>query len=222
MSWLALQNEILESEVGKPTLRIRPSLTDREKNGGVEPCTESYNSERDDDVYHVTTARNGRQRTRNPGEGRTGNPSLPNHSFRTEATGVVGLIQQSTLNGSRTNSRKTASANFPLSRKRRGARLTDSPSMGLDASIDQISCRKKVWLSGSSPNYRASDLSGMKSRPKSPLPGPRSQSLLGDTPSISAEARHHIEHEVLWKYRRLLNYRIVNGTPFVLVPWIRT
>ena len=62
-NWVALQNEMLESEVGGPALRIRPSPTDREENDGVEPCTESDNSERGDDVHHATTARNDRQRS---------------------------------------------------------------------------------------------------------------------------------------------------------------
>jgi hypothetical protein len=213
---------MLESEVGIPTLRIRPLPTEREENGRVGPCTENDNRERDDDVFHITTARNDRQRIRNLGEGRIGKPSLPNHSFRTEATREVGLIQQSTLNDSRRNSHETARATFPLSRKRRGGKLPESPSMGLEASIDQISCRKKAWLSASSSNRRASDLTGMESRLDSPFPGLWSQSLRGDIPSSSAEARDDVEEEVVWEHRRLLDYRIVNGNPFVLVPWMPT
>lgn len=51
---------MLESEVSEPALRIRPSPADREENDGVEPCTESDSSERDDNVYFATKARNDR------------------------------------------------------------------------------------------------------------------------------------------------------------------
>ena len=155
---------MLESEVGGPALRIRPSPTDREENDGVEPCTESDNSERGDDGHHATTARNDRQRSGYiQVEGRTGSVSLSNHSHRTDAARVVGGIQQSTLNDSRRNTQQTASPTFPLSRKRRGVALPESPSRGLDVSDDQTSCRKKVSLSRSSQSRRATQ----KGRPLS-------------------------------------------------------
>jgi len=34
--------------------------------------------------------------------------------------------------------------------------------------------------------------------------------------------RHNVEEEVVWEYERLLDYRIINGKPVVLVPWIPT
>jgi len=40
-----------------------------------------------------------------------------------------------------------------------------------------------------------------------------------EIPSRSAEARHDVEEEVVWEYRRLLDYRIVDGKPLVLVAW---
>lgn len=143
-----------------------------------------------------------------------------------DATRVVGIIQPSSLNDSRRNSRQTASPSLPLSRKRRGVALPKSPSMGLDVSIDQVSFRKKVSLSRSSQNHRATQkgraMTGTKSRLKFPLPELRSRSLSCEIPASLSEARHDIEEEVVWEYRRLRDYRIVNGKPLVLVPWIPT
>lgn len=227
-NWVALQTDMLESEAGVPALRIRPSPTDREENDGVEPCTESDNSERDDDVHRATTARKDRQ----PSGciqvgGRTGKVSLSNHGPRTaDAARVVGGIQQSTLNDSRRNTHQTASPTFPLSRKRHGVALPESLSRGLDVSDDQTSCRKKASLSRSSQNRRATQkgrpLASMGSRPEFPLPELVSCSVSREIPSSPDEGQHDVEEGVVWEYGRLLDYRIVNGKPSVLVHWVPT
>ncbi|KAK5041872.1 hypothetical protein LTR84_002646 [Exophiala bonariae] len=225
-NWVAIQNEMLESQIGNSALRVRPSPTDREVEDDVGPCVESDNREGDDDMYHATTAQYHRQRSRNEMEDSTHKASLPNRYCWTGATRVVGIVQQSSLNDSRRNSPKTASPTFPSSRKRRGAALHESPSRGLDVSIDQIPCRKKVSLSRSTQNHRATQkgriLTGMKSRPDLPLPGARPRSLSCETPPSPSEARQDVEEEVVWEYGRLLDYNIVNGKPLVLVPWIPT
>jgi hypothetical protein len=41
-------------------------------------------------------------------------------------------------------------------------------------------------------------------------------------PAIPSEVRHDVEGEAVWEYGRLLDYKIVNGKPLVLVPWIPT
>jgi len=43
-----------------------------------------------------------------------------------------------------------------------------------------------------------------------------------EIPSSLDEGQHDVEEGVVWEYRSLLDYRIVNGKPLVLVPWIPT
>lgn len=113
---------MLESEVGKPTSRIRPSPPDREKTDDVEPGIEGDDSERGEDVHHVTTARGDCQLTENPR--------------------MIGRIQPYALVSTRKNAQEIASSAFPLSRKRRRVRRPKSPSQGPSARDDQASCLK--------------------------------------------------------------------------------
>jgi hypothetical protein len=225
--WAVLQNEMLESEVGGPVLGIRPSTTDRKENDDLAPCTESDNSERGDNVHHDTTARNDRQRSSYiQVEGRTDSVFISSHSHRTDAAKVVGGVQQSTSNCSCRDCQQTASPTSPLARKRRGAALPESPSRELDVSDDQASCRKRVSLSRPSQNRRATKkgrpLTAIRYRAEHPLPRLVSRSVSCEIPPSPGEGRHGVEEGVVWEYRRLLGYRIVNGKPFVLVPWIPT
>jgi hypothetical protein len=221
---VALQKEMLESEVGGPALRIRPSPTDREENNAVELCTESGNSERGDDAHHATTARNDRQLSGYiQVEGGAASVSLSNNSYRTDTARVIRGIQPSTLKDSRRNTQQTASPRFSFSRKRCGVALPELPSMGPDVSDEQISCRKKVSLSPPSQNRHAAQ----KRRPQGsplefPLPGLRSRSVSCEISSRSDEGQHDVREGVVWEYRHLLDYRIVNGKPLVLVPWTPT
>jgi hypothetical protein len=139
---------------------------------------------------------------------------------------VVGGIQPSTLNDSRGNTQQTASPTFPLSRKRHGVALADSPSRGLDVSDDQTSCRRKVSRSRSFQRRHATQngwpLAGTGSRSGFRLSGHESRSLSCGIPASLDEGQHDAEEGVVWEYRRLLDYRIVNREPLVLVPWIPT
>jgi hypothetical protein len=157
--WVALHNEMLESQVGKSSLRIGPSPTDREGDDGVGPCAESDNREGDDSMYHATTVQYHRQRSRNQMEDPTHKASLADRCSRTGATRVVGIVQQCSLNDSRRRSHKTASPTFPSSRKRPGVALHESPSRERDVnvSINQIPYRKKFSLSRSFQNHRTTE-----------------------------------------------------------------
>jgi hypothetical protein len=226
-NWVALQIEMLESEVSGPALRIQPSPTAREENGSVEPCIEDDNSERGDDVHRVTMARIDRQRSGHiQVEGRTDSVPLSDNSHTTDAARVVGGIQSSTLTNSRRNTQQTASPTFPLSRKRHGVALPESPSRGLDVSDDQSFCRKKVSRSRSfqSPcgTQNGRPLAAIGSHSEFLLPEHESRSVSFGIPASLDEGQRDAEEGVVWEYRRLLDYRIVNGKPLVLVPWIPT
>jgi hypothetical protein len=62
----------------------------------------------------------------------------------------------------------------------------------------------------------------MRSQPEFPLSRLVSWSVSCEIPSSPGEGQHDVEEGVVWEYRRLLDYRIVNGKLLVLVPWIPT
>lgn len=219
-NWMALHNEVLESGVGAPGMRIRSSI----KNNDVEPCTESDNSERGEDLHHATRARNNRQCIGSVQlDGRNGSAMLSNRSHRTDTAKMVIGIQQYTLNGTRRNAQQTASPIFPLSRNRRGVALPDIPLRGSDVNDDQVSCLEKVSPSWPYHNRRATQKRRPQRSPQNFPPSEvQSRSMSCDIPLSSDEGQHNVEKEVVWEYRQLLDYRSVNGKSLVLVPWLPT
>lgn len=199
---MALRNEMLESNVGAPGLRIRPSKFGREENDDVEPPTESDNGDRGEVVHHATTTRD--------------------YCQRTEIPRMIDGTHQYALNGTRGDAREIASPAFPLSRKRRGVARPESPSQGSSACDDQASCLKKVSDSRPCHNRRVTQ----ERRPQKPLSVSqrskvRTRSLSHNLPLGPDKWQHNVE-EVVWEYGHLLHYRIVNGNPQVLVPWVPT
>jgi hypothetical protein len=141
----------------------------------------------------------------------------------TDAARVVGRIQPSTLNDSHRNTQQTASPTLPFSRKRRVVALVESPPIELDVSDDQISCRRKVSRSPPSQNRRATQKRRPQgSPPEFPMPGLGSRFVSSEIPSSPGEEQHDVNEGVVWEYRRLLDYRIINGKSSVLVPWVST
>ncbi|KAK5051635.1 hypothetical protein LTR84_003287 [Exophiala bonariae] len=226
VSWVAHQNERCDSPVGVLASRIR-SLTDREESEGEEPCTESDNNERDDNGRHLEAARNDRHYSgRNRVERRSSRVSLSDYNYTTDAVRVVDGIQPSMLDDSHSNPRQTASSTFPLPRKRQVAAGPESSSSGLVISDDQSSGRKKVSQSRSFQSRHATQkelpLAAIGSHSKSLLEGQGSRFMSFGLPHDLDEGQHDAEEGVVWEYRRLLDYRIVDGRPWVLVPWIPT
>ncbi|KAK5203611.1 hypothetical protein LTR41_010638 [Exophiala xenobiotica] len=226
-NWVALQNERRDSPVGVLASRIRQSLADREESEGEEPCKESENSKRDDIGRPPEAARNDRRYSgRSRVDRRSSGMSLSDYNYTTDAVRVVDGIQPSMLDDSRGNPRQIASSTFPSPRKRQVAAGPESSSSGLVISDDQSSGRKKVSQSRSFQSRHATPkglaLAAIGSHSKSLLEGQGSRSMFFGLPHDLEEGQHDAEEGVVWEYRRLLDYRIVDGRPLVLVPWIPT
>lgn len=101
--------------------------------------------------------------------------------------------------------------------------VSESPSEESDVSDNQAFGRKKVALSRSSRSHPAFQngppLTAMRSRPELRLPGLVSWSKSLEIPTGPDDGQHDVKEEVVREYVRLLDYRIVSGKPFVLVPW---
>jgi hypothetical protein len=223
-NWTALHSEMLESEICTMGLDIQSSTVGRGAIDDVERCTESDGREKGEDVHSATAARNDRQHDSSiRAESRSGSVFLSKYSARTDTAGMIGGFQQYALNGTHQNAHGTARPTFPLSGKRRGVALPNLPSRGLGIKVDQASCLKKDPLSRPSYSQRATQKRRSQRPPSvSPLPEVRLRSVSHELPSGPDKGQQTVEKEVVWEYRHLLDYRIVDGQSLVLVPWLPT
>ena len=227
-SWVTLSKAMLESEDGGPAPGSRPSPTDREGDDCVESWRERPNEDTGHDGDFITTARCSQYSSGYlHAEGHNGNVPVSNNSSNMpDGSEVVGKPQQLKLTWAGSNAQESTTTATVLSQKRRRSGLSEPPSENLDGCDGQTFGQMKVAFSRPSRSHCApssgQSLTDMRSRSELGSPALASWSKPHASPASPDEGRHHVEEEVVWEHGSLLDYRIVNGKPFVLVPWRAT